>query len=193
MYSRKLLFTTIVLTSITAFVACKDKTTDPTPTTDPCAGKTLSVTATVTDASKCSSDGKLVVRASGSSGFTFQLNSGSFQADSTFDGLGAGTYTVTAKDAQGCTKAATFTVSESGTKGALFTVVSDLLETKCNQVCHTAGVGGAPKGIFAADCDIVNRKTMIKTKAVDEGMGALNTTEKKQITDWIDAGGTFAD
>lgn len=179
-----------VFASVVVFSACSSES-DPEPTTDKCASKNIVLTATTVSAASCSSNGKVTLRATGSTGFTFQQGSSAFQADSVFGGLAAGTYTFTVKDVDGCTKAATVTVGENTTKGAMFTAVSALVATKCNQACHTAGTGGAPKGIFATDCDIVALKSMIVVKSVNSTMGGLNSTEKAQITDWIAAGGTI--
>lgn len=50
------------------------------------------------------SNGALTVQASGGTGaYTFSLNAGSFGAASSFGGLSAGNYTITVKDANGCT------------------------------------------------------------------------------------------
>ena len=78
---------------------------------DPCAGKTISLTATVTDASAGTSNGSLSVAATGSAGFTYNINGGAFVSTTVFSNLAAGSYTVIAKDADGCTKQASFTVN----------------------------------------------------------------------------------
>lgn len=171
-------------------IACKT-TTETTP--DPCQGKTIVLTATVVNSSQCASNGTITARASGSTGFTFKIGNGSYSTDSIFKNLPTGTYQITCKDKDGCEKSANFTITENATKGPLYSVVSSLIETKCNQVCHTAGTDGATKGIFATDCDIVNRKANIKTKAIDDTMGALSNNEKQQITDWMNAGGNITD
>jgi len=80
------------------------------PPANPCNGVTVNVTATVTSATAGQSNGSIVAAASGASGFTFKLNSGSFQSSGTFSNLAAGTYTVTAKSSNGCEGSASFTV-----------------------------------------------------------------------------------
>ncbi len=192
------LLLSVTLVSGIMFYACKEKSSDPAPSGDKCASKTLTLTATATAAEKCKSNGKLVARAKGSTGFTFQLNSGTFQADSTFNNLAGGTYTITAKDADGCTKSATFTVTETGTKGPMFTFVTSIVGAKCaGPFCHGTGTSqsdpNAPKGIFATECGIIARKELIKTKAVDGTMGNLDAGEKQKILDWYLAGGDYVD
>ncbi len=190
MNKNKILLFTIFSSSL-AFFACK-KTTE-TPASDPCQGKTIVLTAAVVSSSQCASNGTITARATGSSGFVFKIGNGNYSADSVFKNLPSGTYQITAKDKDGCEKSANFTITENSTKGPLFSAVSALIQTKCNQVCHTSGAGGAPKDIFKTDCDIVNKKANIKSKSVDDTMGGLSNSERKQITDWIDAGGNITD
>jgi hypothetical protein len=189
MFVKNLLLSS-VFASLVLFSACSEEK-DPAPATDKCASKNITLTATVVPAAACSSNGIVTLRAKGSTGFTFQQGNSAFQADSVFGGLAAGSYTFTAKDAEGCTKTATITVTANTTKGPMFTGVSAIIATKCNQACHTAGSNGAPTGIFAKDCDIVAYKSMITVKSIDGSMGGLNTTEKAQITAWIAAGGNI--
>lgn len=81
---------------------------------DPCAGKNIVVTATITpSASPTSNNGAINAAASGSSGFTFRINNGTYQASGVFANLAPGDYTVEAKDADGCTKSQSFTVTAS--------------------------------------------------------------------------------
>lgn len=44
--------------------------------TDPCAGKTIDLSSTVTAADSCSTNGGIIASATGSSDFTYKLNSG---------------------------------------------------------------------------------------------------------------------
>lgn len=181
---------------ITLFVyACKEETTSPStpPAADKCANKNIVVNADVTASVTCKNNGSIKVKASGSTGFTYQLGSGSFGSDSVFNELAPGSYTITVKDADGCTKSASFTMTESGTKGPTFSIVSSMIKAKCNLACHTNGTGGAPIGIFATDCDVISRSALIKTKAVDGSMGNLDANEKNQIMTWINAGAGYTD
>ena len=59
------------------------------------------------------SNGALTVQASGGTGaYTFSLNAGSFGASSSFGGLSAGSYTITVKDANGCSSQLSATVAQ---------------------------------------------------------------------------------
>jgi SprB repeat len=71
-------------------------------TQDPCAGVTVTVSATKTDASPNQSNGTITATATGGTGFTYSINGGAFQASSSFSNLAAGNYDVTAKNSNGC-------------------------------------------------------------------------------------------
>jgi hypothetical protein len=190
----KYVFKTIAVSTFAAFAlinlnSCgKDSPAGP---ADPCAGKTIIISATPTASSGCASNGSIAVSATGSSGFTFKLNSGgAYQASGDFINLAPGTYSIFAKDAAGCERSTTANIT-SGTAGPLFSLVKTLMAAKC-QSCHNNSVqnGGVN---WAVDCNIVSSKDRIKVRAVDEGtmpVGApLTTGEKAIITNWITAGG----
>lgn len=79
------------------------------PPPNPCAGITISVTgATTNPSAPGATNGSISSTASGSSGFTFSINGGAFQASGNFANLGAGSYTIVAKDGNGCTGSNSF-------------------------------------------------------------------------------------
>lgn len=83
-------------------ISCsKSGSTDTPP--NPCAGKNIVVTAVTTDATGGAANGAITVTASGSSGFTYSINGGTFSASNTFTNLAAGDYSIVAKDNAGCT------------------------------------------------------------------------------------------
>jgi hypothetical protein len=177
------------------------------PPTDPCAGVTVTVTGSTSSATTGESNGSISASASGGSSFTYSLNNGSFQSSGTFNNLAAGTYTIVAKNSNGCTGSAQFTVSTgsstsnpcTGTPGPLFTAVKNIIQANC-VTCHFSGnTQGIPN--FQVDCNIVNAKNNIKTRAVDQAgtasqmpqppNPALPTADRQKITDWVNAGGTI--
>ena len=90
------------------FTSCSKPGSTP---TDPCAGKTIVVTGTTNPTSGGSTtNGTINATATGSSGFTYNLNGGTFQASGTFTGLAAGTYSISAKDNSGCSGSQSFSV-----------------------------------------------------------------------------------
>lgn len=79
---------------------------------NPCAGVTITVTGTTTNpTAAAATDGSISASATGSTGFTFNLNGGAYQASGNFTSLAAGSYTVGAKDGNGCTGTANFTLT----------------------------------------------------------------------------------
>ena len=79
---------------------------------NPCAGITINVTGTVTNpTAPGATNGSIAASATGSTNFTFSINGTTFQASGTFNNLAAGSYTITAKDGNGCTGTATFTLT----------------------------------------------------------------------------------
>lgn len=163
--------------------------------TDFCEGKTIVITPIITDANACGGNGRIKVTATGSSGFTYKLGStGTYQADDSFGNVAAGSYSVFAKDKDGCEKSVAVTVSSTGAAGPLFTAVKNLVAAKC-QACHNNTVqnGGMNWEVI---CNIVTHRDRIKERAVDLGTmpqsGPLSQTEKNIISNWIAAGGGFA-
>jgi hypothetical protein len=158
---------------------------------DPCTGKTINITTVKTGTDKCGSTGRITITATGSTNFTYKLNAGgTYQASNILTNVPAGNQTVFVKDGAGCEKTQTVTI-DALANGALFTNVRSLITAKCGG-CHMFGAanGGAA---FDADCNIVNLKLRIKARAVDSNdmpQGApLSASEKKILSDWIDAGG----
>ena len=158
---------------------------------DPCAGKTITVTGSLQASESCSATGSITASATGSTNFTYRLDaSGTYQSSPTFTNVAAGTYTLYAKDGSGCEKTTSVTITTLP-NGTLFNAVKNLLQAKCS-ACHISTTNGGAN--FGTDCNIVTLKDRIKARAVDagdmpQGGPALNATEKKIITDWIDAGG----
>jgi hypothetical protein len=77
---------------------------------NPCAGVNVTVSTTVTNATQGQNNGSIVATATGGSGFTYSINGGAFQASGTFSNLAAGTYTITARNSDGCTGSTTATI-----------------------------------------------------------------------------------
>ena len=189
----------IAMLVVAAMGCSKGSSPNPTPPTpDACAGKNVTVTATSTDANSCANDGSITATAAGSTNFSYSIDGRNFQSAASFTTVPQGTYTVTVKDGAGCRATAQVTVaSRAATKGPLWTAVRSLITSRCAiPGCH---VGNAPTGglNFSNDCVVLGAQANIKLHAVDlgdmpEGGPMLNEADKKKITDWIAAGGQFA-
>ena len=101
-----------IFIAIVVIASCK-KSPTPAPTpVDPCLSKTIVVAGATTNASNATTaNGSIAASATGSTGFTFSLNGGTAQASGTFSGLAVGNYTITAKDADGCTGVKSFAIN----------------------------------------------------------------------------------
>lgn len=107
------------------YISCS-KDGGPANTDDPCAGITVSITGTVTSTPAGQNSGSIAATASGGTGFTYSLNNGTFQPSGTFNNLAAGTYTITAKNSNGCTGSQQFTVTATTTcTGTTITISSN--------------------------------------------------------------------
>lgn len=192
-FAKKLL----LFISVTYFVSCSKESNPPGPVADPCAGKTIEITATATTSSPCGNTGGITASATGSTSFQFKLNSsGVYQASGVFSNVSAGSYTVFVKDADGCEKTKAVAVAAGGTAGPLFTAVKNLMAVTC-QPCHnnTNQNGGMN---WQDQCNIIQFQARIKVRAVDQGTmpqggPELTPTQKAVITNWINAGGRFDD
>ncbi len=168
--------------------------TDP----NPCAGVTITMTNAVVNNTPCQSpSGSITVTPGGGTApYTYKLNSGSFQASNIFLNLAAGSYTITVKDANGCTGTSNANVFDLPA-GPLFSAVQALIQANCVS-CHNPG---NPNGgmIWTVDCNIVTFKNNIKLRAVDGNpspmppSGLLPSSERQKITNWINAGGRYTD
>lgn len=168
---------------------------NPTPS---CTGVSIVVTANATSSTPCASPatGTITASATGSTGLMYSINGTTFQASGSFSGLAPGPYTVTARDANGCTGTSAVTVS-SAAAGPLFTAVRSLMDNNCVS-CHNNSIANGGMN-WTVDCNIVTNKDRIKARAVDNNpssmppTGPLSQADKDKITAWINAGGRYTD
>jgi hypothetical protein len=180
---------------------CTGTTTVTIAAADPCLGKNIVVSAgTIVGNTPCgtSADGSITINATGGTGFQYKIGTGAYQTGNVFTGLTAGSYTLFAKDVDGCEKTASATVTDKPA-GTFFTQVRSIINSKCVS-CHgaTAPSGGVS---LNTDCSIVQRWDRIKARCVDGTPSfmptapnpQLSTTEKASITNWVNAGHRFID
>ncbi len=166
----------------------------------PCPGVTITVSTATTSSTPCSSpNGAITVTATGSTGFTYSLNNGTFQSSNIFNNIAVGSYSIVAKDANGCSQSGSAVVAASPA-GSKFAAVKQVMLSFCAiSGCHIAP--GAQNGLdFSMDCTIVSTRDRIKARAVDGTSGfmpppprsPLSAADKQKIIDWINAGGAYA-
>ncbi len=103
------LFFVLVFGLLIQLSCSKTGGTPPPPPPDPCLMLNIGLSGAVTNPSVSGAkDGSITVSATGSSGFTFCVNGGAWQASGTFMNLAAGNYTIIAKTPDGCTGSISF-------------------------------------------------------------------------------------
>ncbi len=167
---------------------------------DPCVNSTIAVSASSANSNNCVTPGtgSITITATGSTGFTYNLNNGTYQAGAIFNAVAPGTYTVGVKDVNNCTKTSTVVVGTVAA-GPTFSALKILVQSRCSgSGCHTNGQ--SQKGYnFDTDCNIVKAWSGINgscisgtlTKMPISPQPNLTTAEKQTITDWINAGHGF--
>jgi mono/diheme cytochrome c family protein len=153
---KKLYFFITILSALAIGESCKKTTPTPDvpPVVNPCLNRTIVVVGTTLPASNATAaNGSISATASGSNGFTFSINGTTFQANGNFGGLVAGNYTVTAKDADGCTGTKVLTVAAAGcpTITVVPTIVAAAGPTASNGSISLSASGGLAPYQYSKD------------------------------------------
>jgi SprB repeat len=112
-----------------------------------CNGVIISVNGTFTNPTTVGgSNGTITASATGSTGFTFSLNNGAFQASGNFIGLVAGNYSVTAKDLNGCTGAANFVLTDPNLCAGITITVTNTITGNTPCEANTGQITAAATG-----------------------------------------------
>jgi hypothetical protein len=187
----KLLYSLLLLTVLISACGGGGSEEEPNPCSIPI---NLSVTNQQNSASGQSTGSFVVVATGGNGGFQYQINNGSFQSSGTFNGLAAGSYTVTARDNQQCSKTTQVTVGENAPAAApsFANVVLPIMQNFCaTSGCHVTG-GTAPFVITGYD-DVEPRAAIIKSRVAAQtmppsGSPSLSSNQISSIVAWVDAG-----
>ncbi|MFN8253595.1 MAG: hypothetical protein U0V75_17120 [Ferruginibacter sp.] len=170
----------------------------------PCNNINITIATAVVNTTPCvtpAANGSITVTATGSTGFTYNINDGTYQASNVFSSLTAGTYLVGVKDANGCTKTQSTTVSVIAS-GPLFAQVRNLITTRCSgSGCHIGAGNNAAGYNFDADCNIVSKWSQINQSTVTYTLVKMpkspqplfTAAEKAIITSWVNAGHRYTD
>jgi hypothetical protein len=171
--------------------------------TSPCTSL-ITITPTIVNTTPCitpANNGSITVVATGSTGFTYNINGGAYQASNSFAGLNAGNYLIGVKDINGCINTKSVTVGVVP-QGPTFAPVRNLITTRCSSGtgCHMNG-GTAAGYNFDNDCSIVTYWNQINGACVTYSLkkmpispqALLTTAEKQLITNWVNAGHRYTD
>lgn len=162
---------------------------------DPCTNNSITINATSTPATPCvAGNGTINIVAGGSTGFTYNLNGGTFQNSNVFSNLSVGTYTISVKDINGCSKSQQISIANAPA-GPNFTNVKNIIKSNCGS-CHING--GSSAGVnYDNDCSIVNGWSKINQECVIRSSmppsNPLSSNLKAQITAWVNAGHNYTD
>jgi hypothetical protein len=173
--------------------------------TNPCAGINIVINHTLVNATPCvtpTNSGSITASATGSTGFTYNLNGGAYQASGTFANLAPASYVIGAKDVNGCINTKSITVGLLAA-GPNFALVRPLITTRCSgSGCHMNGSAASGYN-FDADCSIVNAWDQINKTCVLYTVGwskmpkapqaYFTAAEKLIITNWVNAGHKYID
>lgn len=174
--------------------------------TSPCTNTVITITTTVVNTTPCitpANNGSITVIAGGSTGFTYNINGGTYQASNVFSNLNAGNFLIGVKDLNGCTKTQSVSVGVIP-GGPMFAQVRNLISTRCNgSGCHIGAGNNAAGYNFDADCNIVSKWSQINNTCVLYSPGwvkmpknpqpLFTAAEKLIITNWINAGHRYTD
>ena len=141
-----------------------------------------------TDESGCKTqEGTIVITATGgSSTYEYRLDEGTFGSTSEFTGLGAGAYTVTVRDSEGCLTTQSVTL----TTGITYeNEIKNILDTNCaTSGCHITG-GAAPMSLqtyAVAKSRAADIKTAVLNNVMPKGGPPLSAELKDKIACWVD-------
>jgi hypothetical protein len=147
----------------------------------------LAFSASVNESGCETMEGSIAITATGgSSSYEYRLDEGTFGSTSEFTGLGAGSYTVTVKDSEGCL------TTQSVDLNSGITYQSDIktiLDTNCAiSGCHVTG-GAAPMSLqtFAvAKSRASDIRTAVLNNVMPKGGPPLSQELKDKIACWVD-------
>lgn len=126
----------------------------------------LKIAVVKTDITSCEGMGSITVTASGGTGaYEYKLNEGAFQSSNTFEGLFAGTNTITVRDSKGCEVSTTASIVDNG---------SDAFES--NNKLGAAAAIEVGKPIQARIAPTANDKDWYKFTTANAGAYVLTVT-----------------
>lgn len=193
---QKVLFAAFIM--LFGIYACSNENAEETPAPQgvnnpsPCASN-LEITVNETVGSNCGqSEGSITVSGSGGTGtLVYSIDGQSFQSDGKFSNLKSGTYTITVKDASGCTNVVEAKV-ELVQDVSLASDIVPLMQSNCAvSGCH---VSGAQNPNFSDKANILQNASQILSRTSNRSMPpsssgkSLTDAQIELIRCWVDAG-----
>jgi uncharacterized protein (DUF2141 family) len=141
------LITMLFFAAAFIIISCKKDTVTP---TDPCVGLTISINTTQSAPTTGQSNGSITITATPSGTYTYAINNGAYQSSNIFNNLAAGTYTIKAKNADGCESSAS-TVTLTATNpctGVTITINTTQTSPTTGQNNGSITVSASPNGTY---------------------------------------------
>jgi hypothetical protein len=187
---KNLSFFVIAFIEMIIFVGCKKTEVSPTPQpANPCTGVTITPVATKTSTITGQMLGTITVTSPIGSGYTYSIGGTAFQGSVNFFNLSAGAYTLTAKNADGCSGTTAVTLIAYGAK---YYAVKNIITSNCGP-CHLNGANSGGKNwdtddAIVASWDRIKARTVDGTPSFMPQGGQLTAPDKQKIVDWVNAG-----
>lgn len=155
-------------------------------------GSTLTLSAVTGSDTNCLTDnGSLSATASGGvPPYTYRLNNGSFSDLSDFSALAPGSYTITAKDSEGCTFSLNTSISRGDTGTSWSSDIQSVINTNCAiPSCHN----GSQAPNLSTLAGVQTNAESIKNRTTSKSMPPssrpdLTDDQIKKIACWVDDG-----
>lgn len=187
------IFYSLILVAAVTMISCGGGGDGEDP--DPCVVPVQLSISSQTQATSGQSDGTVTVAATGGNGgYQYRINGGSFQSSGTFSNLSAGSYTVDARDQEGCSASVSVTIEEGDPPAtpSFANEVFPIMQMRCATAgCHVSG-GSAPF-VISGYSDVQPRAALIKSRVSGRtmppaGATALSDAEIAIIVNWVDGG-----
>jgi hypothetical protein len=147
--------------------------------------------ATVEDNECLTDNGSITVSSTGSfKPFEYKIGNGNFGTDTVFSGLKYGLYSITIKDAQGCSISISATVSRGETGISWSSEVKSIVDTNCAiSGCHVSG-GQSPN--LSSFSTLKSNASNIKSRVVGRTMPpdgrSISQEQIDKVACWVDDG-----
>lgn len=169
-------------------ITVKDKNNCTKDITATIANTGITLAATVASEAGCgTANGSVTATATGNGNIMYQLDDGAFQPSNIFETLQRGNYTITAKDAEGCSTSTDVSIKS----GISFSnQVSSIIQTNC---AISGCLGNMQPPLLTSFSAIQANAANIKTRTGNGSMPPAGKTpltddEKQKIACWVDDG-----
>jgi len=128
---------------------CSDTASITVGTTNPCTGVIITINTMPTQPTTGQSNGSITANATPAGTYTYSINGGPFQSTGVFNNLSAGSYTITAKNAIGCTGTTTISLVDTNPcTGVTITISTTQTSPTSGQSNGSITATASPSGTY---------------------------------------------